>query len=148
MPAPRRAAAGSWIGRSASVILLAVSAFNALSAVFGGAAVTLFGLPMPLDLIQPFTSWLWPGLLLLVVVGGTQSAAAFAHWRRLGRWPLAVIVAGAGMVLWIFVELAILGEYHWLHGLYLGTGLAQLVLLSLVLGAAEPPQGGGPADRA
>ena len=59
--------------------LVVVSLFNALSAVGGGIGMVVAdGLSMPKSLLanSPFTTFLLPGLILAVVVGGTQTMAA------------------------------------------------------------------------
>lgn len=45
-------------------------------------------------------------------------------------------VAGFGMVIWIFVEMAIIETYSWLHSLYFGLGSLELILVLPLLGIA------------
>jgi hypothetical protein len=124
--------------RTVSGGLIALLVFNALSA-FGGAvlAIVFNGAGVPLDLLAGtwFPSFLGPGLILGVVVGGTQAAAAFAlltrrHWAR-----LAAAVAGFAMLIWIFTELAMIG-YSWLQSAYFGLGTLELILVLALLGIA------------
>lgn len=54
----------------------------------------------------PFDSYVIPGLILGLVVGGTRLAAAVGI---MARWSSALVlatVAGFGMIIWTFVELA------------------------------------------
>lgn len=118
-------------------LLLAVQIFSAVSAIGGGIGlVAADGLGMPLSMLAdtPFADFTGPGVILVVVVGGTQFVAALMQWRRSRWFPAASVVAGFGMILWIHVEVAMLPGYSFLHTIYLGTGVLQLVLLFLVLG--------------
>jgi hypothetical protein len=59
--------------------LVVVAVFNALSAISGGIAIlATVGLGMPLSMLadSPFGSFTGPGWILLVVVGGTQTASS------------------------------------------------------------------------
>ena len=58
--------------------LVALTGFNALSAIAGGIAVLVTnGLGMPTSMLAsgPFVSFTWPGVILAVVVGGSQVLA-------------------------------------------------------------------------
>ncbi len=117
--------------------LLAVGVFNALSAIGGGIGLLTPGsMGLPLRLLEGsvFTSYLWPAIVLIVVVGGTQALAVVAdllRWRTALFWAA---FAGFAMVLWIFVELAIVQGFSVLHGIYFATGIVQLALVLALLG--------------
>lgn len=118
--------------------LVALLIFNALSS-FGGAvlAIVFDGAGVPREHLAGtwFPSFLGPGLILGIVVGGTQAAGAFAllTWRR---WALlAAAVAGFVMLIWIFSELALIG-YFWLQSVYFGLGTLELILVLALLGIA------------
>jgi hypothetical protein len=132
--APARAASGRRAWRSG---LLAVGWFNLVSAVIGGIGLIVTnGMGMPLSWLvgSPFGSYLGPGLILLLIVGGTQALAVLLQHRSSPWYPAAAAVAGFGMVIWIVVELIILPGYSVLHTLYLAAGLLQLILVLLGLG--------------
>ena len=126
------------------VALLVVGWFNLVSAV-GGALGLVFadGLGMPVGWLEgtPFGSFLVPGLILLLVVGGTQANAVLLQHLRHPWYLAAAAVAGFGMLIWIFVEVAILPGYSVLHTLYFSTGVLQLIGVLLCLGIL-------PTDRA
>ncbi|HEV7183590.1 MAG: hypothetical protein ACHP7F_10820 [Actinomycetales bacterium] len=82
---------------------------------------------------SPFTSYLVPGLLLAVIVGGTHIIAAILLARRSGRAALSVAVAGFGLLIWIFVQMMFI-PFSLLQALYFAAGLAELGLLVLGLG--------------
>ncbi|MGO4382992.1 hypothetical protein [Specibacter sp. RAF43] len=120
--------------RGALVILLF---FGALSAFAGAVmAIAFNGAGMPLASLEgsPFHSFLGPGLILGVVVGGTQLTAALSIAGH-RRWALpAAAAAGFGLLIWIFVELAIIRSYSFLQALYFGLGVGELIFVLLVLG--------------
>jgi hypothetical protein len=118
--------------------LIAILLFNAVSA-FGGAvlAIVFDGAGVPKELLAGtwFSSFLAPGLILGIVVGGTHAAAAFAmlthrHWAS-----LSAAVAGFAMLIWIFTEVALIG-YSWLQSVYFGLGTLELILVLALLGIA------------
>jgi hypothetical protein len=119
--------------------LLALLVFGALSAMIGAImALMLNGAGVPLAYLgnSPFTSYAVPGLLLGVVIGGTQFAAAMALRAR-GRYSLLLsAIAGFGMQIWIVSELAIISHFSWLQAVYFGHGLLELLLVLALLGIA------------
>ena len=116
--------------------LIIVTVFNALSALAGGVAILAGWLSMPQSMLQngPFDSFLWPGVILLIVVGGTQTIAAVLLLGRRSSSLFWSAVAGFGMTIWIFVETGIIAGVSWLQVLYFATGTGQLVLVLGLLG--------------
>ncbi len=119
-----------------------VASFNLLSAVVGMVGLTAGGgLGIPLEWLDGsvFTSYFWPGVILGVVVGGVQALAILAQNRTFRlAWGLHA-AAGLTMMIWIFVEIAIMLVWSPLHGVYFATGLVQTVLAVLALGAWPRP---------
>jgi hypothetical protein len=123
--------------RSIRVSLAVVAAFCALSAVGGAGAMLLTdGLGMPLSILDssPFTSFVIPALVLLFVVGGTQSLALVQLLRHRAPALLCSAVAGFGLVIWIYVETVIIRGFSALQGIYLVPGLLELALVLALLG--------------
>ena len=119
--------------------LIALALFGVVSAAWGAVlAVGQQGGGVPLSYLAgtPFHSFLLPGLILGGVVGGTQLAAAIALWRRWQPSLLLAAVAAFGMLLWIFIELAMIGHYSWLQAVYFGHGILEMVLVLGLLGIA------------
>lgn len=117
--------------------LVALTLLQTLSAIGGGIAILLTnGLGMPLTMLAngPFDSFLWPGVILLAVVGGTQALAATLLVRRRESALLWTAVAGFGMMIWIFIETGIIAGLSWLQVIYFATGMLQLVLVLGLLG--------------
>jgi type VI protein secretion system component VasK len=112
-------------------------AFGALSALVGAVlAIAANGAGVPLEYLNnsPFSSFFVPGLILGVVVGGTQLAAAIALLARRGIALLLSVVAGFCMLIWIFVELAIIRQFSWLQAAYFILGGLELILTFALLG--------------
>jgi hypothetical protein len=120
-------------------VLTVLVAFGALSAAGGAVlAIAANGAGVPLEFLEnsPFSSYFIPGLILGVVVGGTQLAAAIALLARRGIALLLSAVAGFGMLIWVFVELAMMQQFSWLQAAYFILGGLELVLVLALLGIA------------
>lgn len=132
VPAARLRATIFWL-------LVAVSIFHALSAIGGGIGMIVAdGLSMPKSLLAdtPFTTFTIPGLVLLLVVGGTQLVAAVLLIGRRESALLWSTVAGFGMLIWIISEIYLINAFNWAQAIYIVTGLLQLVLVFALLGVA------------
>ena len=119
--------------------LSGLAVFGALSALLGAVlAIAANGGGVPVDYLAhgPFTSFRVPGLILGFVVGGTQLAAAVALLaKRRGALVLSAI-AGFGMLIWVFAELAIIRQYSWLQTAYFTHGALEVILVLALLGIA------------
>ncbi|WP_143874607.1 hypothetical protein [Nostoc linckia] len=119
--------------------LVGVTAFQAVSALAGGVAMLATdGLGMPVTFLESglFTSFLIPGLILLFVLGGTQTLATVLLVARRESALLWTAVAGFGVMIWIYVETAMIAGSSFLQDLYFATGTVQLVLVLALLGVA------------
>lgn len=108
----------------------ALLAFGALNA-FGGGVYGLLGAKgIPTDWLKgsPFDSYFVPSLILLVVVGGSFLIAAIAVFARWRMARLAALGAGAIVLCWIAVQLAIIGSVSWMQP---ATAIAGLLVLAL-----------------
>jgi hypothetical protein len=117
--------------------LVALTAFNALSAVGGGIGmVAADGLSMPKSLLAdtPFSTFTIPGLILALVVGGTQTAAVWALLTRRRSALLWSAVAGFGMLIWIIIEIGFIRALTYAQVIYVVTALMQLALVFALLG--------------
>jgi hypothetical protein len=79
-----------------------------------------------------FPNFLVPGLFLFVVNGLGSTLGAVLSFTKNRSAGLAAIALGAILMAWIVIQVSILGSIHWLHGLYFGLGLVELVLGMLV----------------
>ena len=89
--------------------------FLAIGALGGGLALMLGPrgevLPLPIALLagSPFTTYLVPGAILFAVLGLGPLIAAGLGIRRHRLAPLACVVVGAALLIWLAVEIAIVG---------------------------------------
>jgi hypothetical protein len=109
--------------------------FVALSAISGGYAVAASngkGFDLSTDWISGiFRSYLIPGIILAVVIGGTFVIAAIAETIKSSKAYEATATATLGLLIWFFAELYILKHTHWLQILYFGIGILILIFLLL-----------------
>lgn len=117
------------------MVLALVGAVSALSGAVMAVAWNGAGVPLEYLAGSPFSSYLIPGLILGVVVGGTQLGAAVAVHRCSAHALVLAAVAGFGMLIWIFVELAMIKQYSWLQSVYFAHGTLELILVLALLGA-------------
>ena len=118
-------------------VLIALLVFGALSSLAGSIlAIAANGGGVPIEYLanSPFSSYVVPGLILGVVVGGTQLAGAAALLARRRSALLLSTIAGFGMLIWIFVELVIIRQYSWLQTAYFIVGGLELILVLALLG--------------
>jgi hypothetical protein len=68
-------------------------------------------MPLPLSALagSPFDTYLVPGLILFGVLGLGPLVAARLAWLRHPLAPTAAFVVGAGLLVWVAVEVAIIG---------------------------------------
>lgn len=137
--------------RPGSVLLLTMLVgFQALGGLYGGGILVLdpsgdlLGLPLGVLRYGPFTDFLVPGLVLLLVLGVFPSVVTFALWRKLvwnaaarierafgEHWAwVGAGVVGVGLLIWLAVEAWIVG-YSFLLLLYGVVGVAILALALL-----------------
>jgi hypothetical protein len=128
------------------VLLLILTAFCVVSAIAGFIYLGPGGAQgWSLEFLEgtPFDSYLWPALILFVVVGGTQLLAFMLLLLRRASAAFSTAVAGFGMVIWIIAEQLLFhvpdvsGEWILLPTLqivYSAIGLAELGCVLVLLG--------------
>lgn len=115
-------------------------AFGALNA-FGGGFYGLSGAEgVPLELLEgsPFRTYFVPSLILFVVVGGSFLFAAIAVFSGSRVARLSALGAGAIVLVWIVVQVGIIGYVSWLQPVTAMSGLLVLVLAALLPGPIMP----------
>ena len=109
-PGPRRQP----LSRSARVALL-LEVLLSIGALGGGLVLILAPrgeiMPLPLSALagSPFDTYFVPGLILFAVLGFGPLVAARLAWLRHPLAPTAAFIVGAGLLIWVAVEIAIIG---------------------------------------
>ncbi len=117
-------------------LLLAALIFQGLSGLAGGfglmADPTGASIGLPIEWLEgsPFGDYLIPGVILFAVLGVFPLAAAGAVWQKHARARLAAFLVGAGLTVWIGVEILLIG-YHASPPLQLIYGLLGIAILAL-----------------
>lgn len=76
----------------------------------------------------PFRDYVIPSMILFVAVGGSSLVAAIAVFRRATWARQAAFGAGVVLLVWIAVQVALIGYRLWLQPAFFGIGLVVLVL--------------------
>jgi hypothetical protein len=97
--------------RTEGIALLALQAFAALSAIAGGIALITGTIELPSDWLNGtlFSSYTVPGVILAMIVGGSQLTALLSSYGRRDRYLLLTAMAGGILMGWIVGELIIVG---------------------------------------
>jgi hypothetical protein len=87
-------------------------------------------LQMPIDMLKnsPFRSFLIPGIILFLVngVGNIVSAVLCFKMHRIAGF--AGMFFGFGLIIWLFVQINMIGGGSWLQYLYFVLGLLELLI--------------------
>lgn len=93
---------------------------------FGGGIYGITGArELPAEWLQhtPFNSYLIPSLFLLIVVGGMSLLTSVSLFKRSSwAWSLS-LYTGILLVLWIIVQVAMIGYVSWLQPAIFISGL-------------------------
>lgn len=101
------------IRNSLGVIIL----FLAINA-FGGGYYGLVGAKdIPMEWLQgsPFHDYFIPSLILIFFVGGSSLIASIAVLKRFGFDHQAAFICGAIVLIWIVVQISIIGYVSWMQ---------------------------------
>jgi hypothetical protein len=84
-------------------------------------------LQAPPDMLKasPFSSFIVPGIILLAVNGIGQAFAAYLTLTRHRHAGILGGVFGLGLVIWIFVQVTLIGGGAWIQNLYFCFGIVQ-----------------------
>lgn len=98
-------------------VLGALLAFVALNALGGGIYGLLGAKGIPKEWLEgsPFASYFVPSLVLLFVVGGSLLSATIALFTRSHYARRLVTGSGVVLLLWIGVQVAIIGYVSWMQ---------------------------------
>jgi len=118
-------------------------AFGALNAIAGGyyGLSGAEGVPIAWLDGSPFADYFVPSLILLVVVGGSFLVASVAVLARRRIARTAAFAAGAVVLVWIAVQLAIIGYVSWMQPVTAMAGAVIIFLAWLLPSADATPHG-------
>lgn len=120
--------------RLSRILLIFLESFLALTAIGGGIGLLTGLLAMPVEYLAGsiFTSFLIPGLSLMVVVGGLAIVGAVLLTKRHRYAPAATAVSGLAIIFFEWVEVMVIGSpagaARNMQVFYFGLGL--LILLA------------------
>ncbi len=127
--------------RALAQVLGVLQVLVGVGALGGGLALVLepsganLGIPLETLKNSPFSTYMVPGVVLLAVNGLLSlvgAAASFTRHRHAGETAVAL---GVFLVVWIMLQIYWFEASHWLHALYLGLGILEMVLGLLLRGA-------------
>ncbi len=110
--------------------LAALLVFVALNA-FGGGIYGLAGAEgVSTEWLEgtPFGDYVIPSVILLVAVAGSSLVAAIGVFGRASWAGPAALIAGGVLLIWIAVQVALIGYQLWLQPAFFVIGLLVLVL--------------------
>ena len=116
------------------VLLIIIEFFNGISALAGGLGILSdpSGKTLGMESILlegfPFKNLLIPGIILFVFHGIGNTLAAVYSLKRGKYMNEVAILFGIGMMIWIIVQVYIIGYGSLLQPLYFSTGLLQAIL--------------------
>jgi hypothetical protein len=127
--------------RGARSLLVGLELFAALNAL-GGALYALQGARgVPREWLEgtPFEDYTIPGILLLIGAGVMVVAATMVLLRARSA---SVVSGGAGalLVIWIIVQVAMIGYVSWMQPVSFAAGLAIIGLARLLARSAREPE--------
>ena len=121
-----------------------IQVFVGIGGLVCGAMLVLFPsgkiLQMPLDLLKdsPFQNFLIPGLILFLVNGVGQFTAGVMTFRRHSLAGYTGAVFGLGLMIWIFVQVNLIGGGHILQYVYFTLGVIETALAFLIREIVKP----------
>jgi hypothetical protein len=109
-------------------------AFGALNAFAGGYYGLSGARDVPTDWLDgsPFTSYFVPGLILMIVVGGSFLIAAIAVVTDRPGASRTALGSGVIVVVWVAAQVAIIGFVSWLQPVTAAAGLLIMFLAWLL----------------
>lgn len=118
---------------SATIVrsLLIVIDIAVCAAAVGGGVYAMLGAPrIPRDWLRttPFKTYFVPGLVLLVLVGGSMAAAAVMLVADVSGARVMSLEAGIVLLAWMGGQLSTIGYRHWAQAVPIALGVAVVVL--------------------
>lgn len=124
-----------------SRLLLVLLFLNGIGGAGGGIGVMKDALPFPLLWLEgtPFHNYFLPGLILCVVVGGSQLFAAYALLARRSFEKTAALTASWILIGWMIGEIYFIGYRAPIQAWFLALGVLELILSLMKLRRLDRP---------
>lgn len=119
--------------------------FLGIIQVFVGVSASAVGLMLiaapsgrllhtPPEMLQgsPFPDYFIPGLILFTINGMGQCFAAFFTFKKKKSAPLAGAILGLGLMIWIFVQVNMIGGGHIMQYSFFFIGVVETALAFLL----------------
>lgn len=119
--------------RLALILLFGFVCVTSIAGGIGFIVTNGLGLPIQWLIGTPFVSYLWPGIILAVVVGGTHLLATVFLLRSHSLAYEISAVAGFGLLIWVYVQLYILQRSYYLQTIFFSIGILELLILFILL---------------
>jgi hypothetical protein len=114
-------------------ILLLFTGF--ISVISGIVMIATNGMGMPLEWLEgtAFTSYLIPGLILFIIIGGITTLAGILLIKKKKGAHEAAAASGFGLLIWLFTEMYILEKMgrHFLHAIFFTEAL--IILIAVII---------------
>ena len=106
-----------------------------ISVVSGIYMIPTNGMGMPLSWLENtiFGSYLVPGLILAIIIGGFSLAAGILLLLRKKYAVEMAASTGFALLIWIFTEIYLIRESHWLQTVFFIVGLAILIASMFII---------------
>ena len=100
-----------------------------ISVVSGIYMIPTNGMGMPLSWLETtvFDSYLFPGLILAIVIGGSSLTAGILLLLKKKCAIEMTASTGFALLIWLFTEIYLIRESHWLQTAFFIVGAAILV---------------------
>ena len=120
---------GKWLAIWLGIlqIFIGIGAVPAGIAMITDPSGSNLGMPVEMLINSPFSDFLIPGILLLVVNGIGSLLGGMASFRRYRFTGEIAVGLGTFLIIWIVAQIWWMGV-HWLHILYIIIGIVELVL--------------------
>ena len=85
---------------------------------------------MSVDMLanSPFRSFLIPGMILFGIIGVGNIISAVLSFKMHRIAGFAGLFFGFGLIVWLFVQVSLIGGGNWLQYLYFSLGILELLL--------------------
>lgn len=130
----------SWRRSTLRFVLGGLLAFGFVNAVAGGYYGISGAEGVPVEWLEgtPFDDYLVPSLILLTVVGGAFLLGAIAVFSQHRTALAAAAAAGIILLVWIAVQVSMIGLVSWMQPASALFGLILLALVVLAAGSTSP----------